>query len=136
MSTPSGLVIVIDDDLAVRNSLRFSLELEGLTVRSHSSGSDALADPDLATAGCLVVDLHMPLMNGMDFMAELRRRKVAVPTVLITARFGRDIELRGIRSGFRAVLEKPLQDGALLEAICGALARKPPTSVEALRESI
>jgi FixJ family two-component response regulator len=123
---PSGLVIVIDDDLAVRKSLTFSLELEGLTVRSHPSGPDALADPDLTTAGCLVVDLHMPSMNGLDFMAELGRRNVTVPAVLITAKPGRHNQLQGVPSGFRAVLEKPLQDDALLDAICGALASEPP----------
>ena len=136
MSTRSGLVVIVDDDHAVRSSLKFALEAEGLHVRSHQSAANALVDPDLASAGCLVVDHYMPGMSGLDLIAELRRRLVSVPAILITARPSEDLRLRGMSSGCLQVLDKPLQDSALLDAVLIALAGEPESSVEPLRESI
>jgi two-component system response regulator FixJ len=136
MSTSTGLVVVVDDDVAVRSSLKFALEAEGLHVRSHPGAEEALEDPELPAAGCLVVDYHMPGMNGVDLVAELRRRHVGVPAILITARSASELRLRGVHSAFHQVLDKPLQDGALLEAILSALAGLAGPSVEPLRGSI
>ena len=126
MSTRSGLVVIVDDDHAVRSSLKFALEAEGLHVRSHQSAANALVDPDLASAGCLVVDHYMPGMSGLDLVAELRQRHVSVPAILITARPSEDLRLRGMSSGCLQVLDKPLQDSALLDSVLTALDRSPP----------
>jgi FixJ family two-component response regulator len=122
MSQPSGPVIVVDDDAAVRHSLKFALELEGLDVRLYKGGEDVLADADLPAHGCLVVDYYMPRMTGVELVTKLRGRHIDLPAILITAKVSRDIRERAARAGFRQVLEKPLEDGSLVESIRRALA--------------
>ena len=76
MSKTPGPVLVIDDDAAVRNSLKFALELEGLDVRLYEGGEGILADADLPSNGCLVVDYFMPRMwkwQGSSHSGEERR---------------------------------------------------------------
>ena len=67
-------VLLVDDDLAVRTSLKFALELEGLTVRVYDSGAALLADPELAQSACVVVDYNMPGMNGIELVEQLEER--------------------------------------------------------------
>jgi FixJ family two-component response regulator len=122
MSMTPGLVIVVDDDDAVRQSLKFALEMEGLNVRLYESGDAILADRDLPVSGCLVVDYYMPAMDGIELIDRLRHRAVRLPAILITARATEALRRRAARSGFRQVLEKPLEDGALIDSILGALA--------------
>jgi FixJ family two-component response regulator len=122
MSMTPGLVIVVDDDDAVRQSLKFALEMEGLNVRLYESGDALLADSNLPLSGCLVIDYYMPAMDGVELIDRLRGRSVRLPAILITARATKDLRRRAARSGFREVLEKPLEDGALIDCIHGALA--------------
>jgi two-component system, LuxR family, response regulator FixJ len=68
----------------VRNSLKFALEVEGFSVRAYPTGAELLKDADIPDDGCLVVDYKLPEMNGLDLLAELRRRKVDLPAILIT----------------------------------------------------
>ncbi|MBF9197273.1 response regulator transcription factor [Microvirga terrestris] len=121
MSMTPGLVIVVDDDDAVRQSLKFALEMEGLNVRLYESGDALLADKDLPVSGCLVIDYHMPAMDGVELIDRLRRRAVRMPSILITARATKDLHRRASRSGFREVLEKPFEDEALIDSILEAL---------------
>ena len=121
MSMTPGPVIVVDDDAAVRQSLKFALELEGMNVRLYESGDELLADPELPTTGCLVVDYYMPAMNGVELMDKLHGRLVKLPAILITARATDDMRQRARNSGFSQVIEKPLEDGTLLDSIRGAL---------------
>lgn len=122
MSTAAGAVIVVDDDAAVRNSLKFALELEGFDVRVYEGGAEMLADEGLALEGCLVVDQYMPGMTGVELVDLLRERFVDIPAILITAKASDDLRLSAALSGIRQVLEKPLSDGALLEGIRSAIA--------------
>ncbi|WP_230530024.1 response regulator transcription factor [Microvirga roseola] len=121
MPTTPGPVLVVDDDAAVRNSLKFALELEGLNVRLYEGGAELLADADLPISGCLVVDYYMPAMDGVELIDRLRRRHVDLPAILITAKATQDLRERAARSGFRLVLEKPLEDGMLVDSIRSAL---------------
>lgn len=121
MSVTPGPVIVVDDDAAVRQSLKFALELEGMNVRVYESGAELLAEPDLPQDGCLVVDYYMPSMNGVELMDKLRRRMIKLPAILITSRITEDMRQRATRSGFRHIIEKPLEDSTLLDSIRGAL---------------
>ena len=122
MSMTPGLVIVVDDDDAVRQSMKFALEMEGLNVRLYESGEALLADDNLPVSGCLVIDYYMPAMDGIELIDRLHRRSITLPAILITARATKDLRRRAVRSGFREVLEKPLEDGALIDSIHGALA--------------
>jgi FixJ family two-component response regulator len=122
MSTDKGPVMVVDDDAAVRDSLKFALELEGLDVRLYGGGPELLADADLPATGCLVVDYFMPAMDGVDLVEALRRRRVDLPAILITAKATGEVRRRAACAGFRQVLEKPLEDGSLVDSIRRALA--------------
>ncbi len=122
MPTTSGpIILVIEDDEAVRQSLKFALEQEGLEVHVYESGERLLADPALPRSGCLVVDYAMPGMDGITLLERLRQRHVDLPALLVTARSSPAVRERALRSGFRQVLEKPLEDNSLLDGIQRAL---------------
>ena len=87
----TGPVLVVDDDEAVRDSLKFVLELEGLQVRLYAGAAQLLRDVALPTDGCLLVDYRMPDMDGLELVARLRARNVALPAILITGRLSGDL---------------------------------------------
>jgi two-component system, LuxR family, response regulator FixJ len=111
-----SVVIVVDDDLAVRNSLRFSLELEGFAVRDFGTGHDLLKCSDSLTCACLVVDQNMPGINGIDLIADLRSRAVSAPAILMTTHPSADLRTRAARRGI-PIVEKPLLGNTLLDKI-------------------
>jgi two-component system response regulator FixJ len=115
-AVPGYVVIIIDDDLAVRSSLKFSLEIEGLTVRSYATGAELLSAGDLALCSCLVVDQNMPGMNGLDLITLLRARHVATPAILITSHPSPSLRERAHKAGV-PIVEKPLLGNALLDKI-------------------
>lgn len=122
MPTLRGQVIVVEDDDAVRNSLKFALELEGLTVNAYEDGGALLAETSLPERGCLVIDYYLPAMSGLDLVRNLRSREVGLPTILITAKATDAMRRSAAQAGVLRVLEKPLEDSALLDSIRGALA--------------
>lgn len=123
MPASRGPVLVVDDDDAVRRSLRFALELEGLDVRLYVDGPALLGDEvNLPATGCLVVDQFMPGMEGVELMTHLRLRQVRLPAIMITAKASDELRARAHAAGFDFVLEKPLHDGSLVAGIRGALA--------------
>jgi FixJ family two-component response regulator len=123
MPTITGPVLVVDDDDAVRQSLKFALEQEGFEVRLYGDGAQLLADVALPPVGCLVIDLTMPGMDGIALMDRLRERHVALPAILITTPGSPCLRERALRAGFRLLIEKPLEDGALLEGITSVIRR-------------
>ncbi|HUF57274.1 MAG TPA: response regulator [Thermohalobaculum sp.] len=116
-AVPGPVLLVVDDDAAVRSSLKFALELEGLEVRVYESGAQVLADRDLGAANCLVVDQCMPGMSGIELVEALRGRNLDIPTILITARPSGKLRSSAGGIGIRWVLEKPLAGDALLDCI-------------------
>ena len=115
-SVPGFVVIVIDDDVAVRNSLKFSLEVEGFTVRSYATGVELPTAEDLAPCSCLVVDQNMPGMNGLELIALLRVRQLAAPAILITSNPSLSLRERARAAGV-PIVEKPLLGNALIDKI-------------------
>jgi FixJ family two-component response regulator len=113
-------VIIVDDDKAVRDSLRFALRLEGLDVHTCPDGESLLAHPDLGKADCLVVDVRMPGLDGFALRQKLLGRGVRAPMILITAPVTSDLRRRSDAAGFLAVLEKPLLDNVLLRHVHAA----------------
>jgi two-component system response regulator FixJ len=109
-------VIVVDDDMAVRNSLKFSLEVEGFAVCVYPGGVELLSDTELPHGGCLVIDQNMPGMKGLDLIAELRARDIAVPTILITSYPTVALRERAARAGV-AIVEKPFLETALIDRV-------------------
>jgi FixJ family two-component response regulator len=111
------LVLLVDDDQAVREALQFSLELEGLSVHVHNGGDALLADPDLMHAGCLVLSDRNPALDGFALLTQLKARNVAVPSILLSSHLTERIRRRARAAGVSLVLEKPLMDNALRDQI-------------------
>ncbi|MCB5175745.1 MULTISPECIES: response regulator transcription factor [Microvirga] len=122
MSSRTGSVLIVDDDAAVRNSLKFALGIEGIDVRLYGSGVELLADADLPEHGCLVVDYQMPSINGIQLVDILRDRHRSYPTILISGHVSEDVRERAAVAGIHEVLEKPLLDETLVNSIRSALA--------------
>src|SRR5262249_21371086 len=111
------IVIVIDDDLAVRSSLKFSLEIEGFTVRSYATGPELLrAREDFSACSCLVVDQKMPEMSGLALIAQLRAQKVSAPALLITSHPSVALRDQAKKAGV-SIVEKPLLNNTLVDEI-------------------
>jgi two-component system, LuxR family, response regulator FixJ len=121
IAVPRRLVLVVDDDPAVRNSLKFSLEVEGFTVRDYSSANELLRESEITDAGCLVIDYHLPEMNGLEMVNRLRARRITAPAILITSHPSAFVRPRAAEAGV-PIVEKPLLGDALVEGIRNAFA--------------
>jgi two-component system response regulator FixJ len=121
MNARSHVVLVVDDDLAVRESLKFVLGLEGLEVHACACGADLLDHPQLMHAACLVLDYQMPEMDGFEVLSALKTRDCRVPVILITSNATAGVRRRAALAGVRNVVEKPLLDSALIESIADIL---------------
>jgi len=119
----TGPVILVDDDAAVRKSLKFSLESEGIACEVYASGTDLLARPNFPSCGCLVIDYQMPDINGIDLLKRLRERQVECPALLITPQATAELRERAAASGFVGVIEKPLQETSFYTMIHRVLSR-------------
>jgi two-component system response regulator FixJ len=117
------LVIVVDDDRAVRNSLKFSLEMEGYAVRAYSDGFELLNGPDLPPFACLVMDYNLPGMNGLEAIARLRDRYAGFPAILITTHPSAAVVHRASEAHV-PIIEKPLLEDALLKQIQAAVSTR------------
>jgi FixJ family two-component response regulator len=113
-------VLIIDDDTALRNSLKFALEVEGFAVRSYPTGAELLADTEIPDNGCLVIDYKLPEMNGLDLLLELRKRKIDLPAILITTHPNATVRSRAALAGV-SLIEKPLLNDTLFQGIRAAL---------------
>jgi len=119
-SNSGVVVVVISDDLAVRNSLKFWLEIEGLTVRGYVSGADLFGAGDLARCDCYVVDQKTSAMSGLDLIAQLRDRHFAAPAILIASHPSLLLRQQAQKADV-PIVEKPLVGNALLDRIHDAV---------------
>lgn len=117
MADGRTLVIIVDDDQAVRDSLQFALRLEGLCVHVHSGGASLLADPDLSRAGCVILDHRMPRLDGFALLSTVQARAPDVPAIMLTSRATAQDRARADAAGVRSVLEKSLLDNVLVDNI-------------------
>ena len=116
-----GVVVIVDDDPAVCNALKFSLEIEGFVVRLYESGSELLTHFALSDCRCLVVDEKMPGIGGIDLIVELRQRDFAAPAILMTSTPNTALARRAATVNV-PIVEKPLLNDALLDLIRDACA--------------
>jgi len=123
ISISAPVVLVVDDDQAVRNSLKFSLEIEGFAVRTYRGPQELLIDPDLPEHGCLILDYKLPGMTGLQLLWKLRDRKVMLPALLITTHPSAAVYNEASRAGV-LVIEKPLLGEALVDGIRHAIAHE------------
>ena len=127
--TSRGIVVVIDDDPAVCNSLKFSLEIEGFAVRLYESGTELLSEQTLPDCNCLVVDENMPGIGGLDLIAKLRDRHIAAPAILIVSDLNTALARRAAKVNV-PIVEKPLLNDSLLDLVRHACA---PSNTESAR---
>ncbi len=126
--TTERVVHVIDDDADVRQSLAFLLTAAGLTVRVHES---ALAFLDVLPGikdGCVVTDVRMPGMDGLELQRRLRQHKTRLPVIVMTGHGDVPLAVEAMKSGAVDFIEKPFEDETLLSAIRSALARQAQAS--------
>ncbi len=116
----TNIILIVDDDQALRNSLAFILQIEGYSAKTFASARELLDEPELPTSGCLVIDQRLPDMTGLDLIARLRRRAVHVPAILVTTHPSRALQQRAAEAGV-PIVEKPLLTGALFQRINAAL---------------
>src|SRR5262249_30661962 len=115
--TLSGYVAIVDDDMAVRKGLARLLGASAIRVRSFASGREFLESLSAEVPGCLIVDLQMPEMTGLELQGELGRLGARIPTIVITAHNERGLRERCLAAGAAAYLVKPLDSTMLLASI-------------------
>ena len=115
MADQCKLVLIADDDQAVRDALQFALRLEGICVHVHSGGAALLADPDLNRAKCVILGDRMQQMDGFTVLGRLKSRDIRLPTIMLSNHATPRIRARADAVGVWTILEKPLLDNALVE---------------------
>ncbi|WP_120717423.1 response regulator FixJ [Tsuneonella amylolytica] len=119
-----GIVYVIDDDESARDSLEFLLDVAGVRVRSFTSAEAFLkAAPALAGA-CVVTDVRMPGMSGIELAEEMKRRQAGAPVIVITGHADVPLAIQAMKAGVADFIEKPFDDQVMLTAINNALAQQ------------
>ncbi|MBI2959161.1 MAG: response regulator transcription factor [Betaproteobacteria bacterium] len=128
------LVSVVDDDEALRDSLRWLLESAGHKVAGYASAEQFLAAYDPAQAGCLVLDIRMPGMSGLELQDELVRRGHPIPVIFITGHGDVPTAVSALKKGAIEFIEKPFHDQSFLALIDNALAYDAEVRVEAAKK--
>ncbi len=108
--TPDPTVFVVDDDPAIRDSLRWLIESVGLPVETFNSARDFLDRYDPKRAGCLVLDVRMPGMSGVDLQEQLASRSLRIPIIIITGHADLPTAVRTLKKGALDFIEKPFSD--------------------------
>lgn len=114
--TTAPMLLLVDDDPAVRASLQFSLELEGFEVEAFDSGEALVAQTKLADPACLVIDYRLSGIDGLTLLQALRERGETCPAVIITSNPTRSVRQRTTDAG-AVLIEKPLLSNGLTAAI-------------------
>lgn len=114
-------VFVVDDDQAMRNSLKWLIEAVGLTVKTFDSADAFLAATYPGLAGCLLLDVRMPGMSGLELQAHLKRQEFRMPVIIITGHGDVAMAVQAMKAGAVDFIEKPFNDEALLSSIRNAL---------------
>jgi FixJ family two-component response regulator len=112
-----AVVYIVDDDQSVRNALEDLLESVGLQVRSFGSPQEFLHSKRSDTPACLVLDIRMPGMSGLDFQREMAKWSIRIPIVFITAHGDIPMSVQAMKAGAVEFLTKPFRDQDLLDAI-------------------
>lgn len=118
-----SLISIVDDDQSFRDSLRRLIKSLGYAVAVFPSAAEFLASPRLAATDCLVADIHMPDMTGVELYGHMVRSGIRIPTILVTAYPDDDDQQRMLGQGVECYLRKPLEEAALIACLRSAVAR-------------
>jgi FixJ family two-component response regulator len=117
------LVLVVDDEAAVRDALDSLLRSVGFRVASYASPQDFLRSDLLQAASCLVLDIRLPIVSGLDFQAQLTHAGIRVPVIFMTGHGDIPMSVRAMKAGAVDFLTKPFRDQDLLDAVAAAIER-------------
>jgi two-component system, LuxR family, response regulator FixJ len=123
MQEPAPTIFVVDDDEGVRNSIRFLLKSVGLATRTHPSASEFLETYKPRQPGCLVLDVRMPGMSGLELQQQLNLRGAIIPVIFITGHGDIPMAVEAMQHGAFDFLQKPFRDQDLIDRIQRALER-------------
>ena len=134
------LVFVVDDDVSVRESLELLIRSEGFRAETFASAREFLSFPRVIEPGCLVLDVHLPDLNGLELQEKIAVERMDLPVILITGRGDIPMAVRAMKAGAVEVLTKPFPDEVLLDVIRNAIRRsraavREEMQMRALRES-
>jgi two-component system, LuxR family, response regulator FixJ len=121
INKPGTLVYLVDDEFSVRDSLALLIESTGQSVRSFESAEAFLNNYDPEQPGCLVLDVRMPSMSGLELQGELLKREIFIPIIFISGHAGIPDSAKAFRAGAVDFLEKPFDNEILLERIDEAI---------------
>ena len=131
------LVQIIDDDDALRDSLTFLLSSAGIEAKSYDSAGAYLDDPQRGAAGCIITDVRMPGMSGIDLLRKLKSDGVSLPVIVMTGHGDVPLAVEAMKLGAFDFIEKPFDDDALLASVRGALGvQEKHSRVESQRQDI
>ncbi|MEO8672134.1 MAG: response regulator [Tahibacter sp.] len=118
---PIGVVLVVDDEALMRSALQRLFQRERLQACGFASGAELLESPLLQSAACLILDVRMPGMSGLEVQAELKRRGIGLPTIFLTGMADVPLAVAAMREGAIDFIEKPFDDAHLLERVRHAM---------------
>ena len=133
MPEARALIVVVDDDASIRKAFQRLLHSAGFAVETFPSGIEFMESLKTRRPDCVVLDLHMPLMNGFEVQVQLEQTGASIPTVIVTGHDSSETRERALTGRPAAYLRKPVDDEALLDAIELALSHNFPAK-EAKRE--
>lgn len=132
---PEATVFVVDDDDAVRESLAFLLKSVGLKVESFPSAQDFLKSYNPARAGCLVLDIRMPGMSGLELQEKLKQMESMLPIIFITGHGDVPMAVKAIKAGAADFVQEPFRDQELIDRIREVLEEDASARVEKLQKA-
>jgi FixJ family two-component response regulator len=116
------LIAIVDDDESVRSALQGLMKAVGLPAQAFASAEEFLNSGQQHHTGCLIADIRMPGMSGLDLQARLNSERCRIPTIFITAHGDTSMRMHALRAGAVEFLAKPFSDDVLLEHVKAALA--------------
>jgi FixJ family two-component response regulator len=122
----SALISIVEDDQLFRESMRKLMTVLGYNVESFPSAAHFFESPLLAETACLVADVHMPGMTGLELHRQLVDAGYAIPTILVTAYPNETVRNRALKDGVVCYLGKPVDDDHLERCLCAALRSNKP----------
>jgi FixJ family two-component response regulator len=122
-SLTSPIVLVVDDDISVRESLEALIRLEGLEVRTFSSAQEFLAHPRTSVPSCMILDVSLPGLNGLELQKRVSSDQREMPIIFVTGHGDIPMSVQAMKAGAVEFLTKPFADHVLLDAIRNALDR-------------
>jgi FixJ family two-component response regulator len=119
--TKPKLIAIVDDDEAVRTALQGLMKAVGLPANSFASAEEFLGSGQQYDTACLIADIRMPGMSGLELQAKLNAEHCPIPTIFITAHGDAKMQMQALRAGAVEFLAKPFNDDALLESVRAAM---------------